>query len=160
MSILFYTNPLLQKKLNDVRYYCQMAKNHCERGLVIQTEEDAKRIKGSVEKNFARLLIKRNPHLIVAYEPELFSLTTEEGKQQGTTPDFRIYNPNTDRITFVELTRAEKNGTDPKEKQKRIMETAAPTIKYVVLYRRELAKIQKKHRVKFLKKPDLSNDYS
>lgn len=114
----------------------------------IRGEKDLAKIKYPSEREFARLLLTKNPHLIIIYEPQLFQYTFEDGKTKGTLPDFLIINPNnSNKPVYVELTRS-KRGTlyDVKEKQKAVMAKAAPHLRYVVLYYENLKKMQRKNR--------------
>ena len=99
-----------------------------------------------VAEEFGRFLRERFPDAKIEYEPQTFMSTRDEdGLPEGTTPDWRIEFPN-GRIVFAEVTSAEKNGTDPKEKQKRVMKRSAPGIYYFVFYRQQLKLLQTKER--------------
>lgn len=112
----------------------------------IRGEKDLHKIKYPSEREFARLILAKNPRLIIIYEPQTFTYT-ENGKTKATVPDFMIVNPrNSDKPVYVELT-CSKRGIlhDVKERQKEIMAKAAPEAKYVVLYYENLKKMQRKH---------------
>ena len=117
-----------------------------ERGIKIRGPDDIEKIPGHSEKEFARLLVDggRKPHLSVSYEAETFHSNNGD-KVEGTLPDFRIENTRTGRIIYVEITTMRRNGEkDVKEKQRRVMSTQEGVL-YVVLYRDNLEKIQRKH---------------
>lgn len=133
--------------------------NGIERGITIQTENDVREnLRGTTERGFALFLLQvktRNPLLEIRYEPQLFEHITEDGKPEGTLPDFFVRNTAIpfSRGTYIEITSASANGRvkkngdqdqgDPKEKQKRVMQQVAPDKHYVVLYREDLEKMQR-----------------
>jgi hypothetical protein len=113
----------------------------------IRGEKDLIKIKYPSEREFARLLLVKNPHLIIIYEPQLFQYTFENGKTKGTLPDFLIINPhNANKPVYVELTRSKRGVLyDVKQKQKDVMARAAPDLRYVVLYYENLKKMQRRN---------------
>ena len=122
-----------------------MAKH--ELGIFIKDEAAVAEIPGIAEQQFALLLL-RHPHLDAWYEPREFSHTNDE-KLEGTRPDFLIRNNKTGAEIFVEITTSSQNGTtDPKGKQRRVMQSVGHA-RYVVLYREHLEKIQRTHPVDF-----------
>ena len=113
----------------------------------IRREKDLQNIKYPSEREFARLLLTKNPHLIIIYEPQRFEYTFEDGKTKATLPDFLIINPrNSNQPIYVELT-CSKRGVlyDVKQRQKEVMAKAAPHLRYVVLYHENLKKMRRKH---------------
>jgi len=94
------------------------------------------------ERIFRAYLELKFPEAEISYEAESFSIINEFGKKETTTPDFRIVKPDGKRI-FVEITKSSRNGTDPKERNRRIMKQAAPKDIYIVLYNKELKRIQR-----------------
>lgn len=67
-----------------------------------------------------------------------------------TTPDFRIRRPGRNENIFLEITTANYNGTDPKERQKQVMRIVKKMrpekkIRYLVLYGKHLDKIHAEH---------------
>ena len=115
----------------------------------ITTKADVARIvRCPSERRFAKFLLQTNPGLIIEYEPEIFSYVDENGKLKLTIPDFVIINPRqgeSARKTYVEITLAQLNGSDPKARQKEVMKNAAPDIHYTVLYAHNLKSVQKAH---------------
>lgn len=113
----------------------------------IREEKDLKKIKYSSEKEFARLLLVKNPHLIIIYEPRKFEYTFEDGATKATIPDFLIINPrNSNKSIYVELTTSRRGFLyDVKERQKEVMAKAAPDTRYVVLYYENLKNMQRKN---------------
>lgn len=126
----------------------------------IKTLEDLSRVKFSHEREFARFLLNKNPHLIILYEPKKFLYLDERGIERGTVPDFLINNPkNSGKNIYVEMTLSPKKQTifddetkkvirvieDTKAGQKKAMKTVAPNERYVVLYAENMKKIQRKN---------------
>lgn len=102
-------------------------------------------IPGVAEQQFFLLLQQRLPEgTQIFYEPLKFALNSNNngGKEEATIPDFLTVNPN-GKMTFIEITTQYKNCTDPKEKQRKVMGTAAPWARYRILYGENLTKIQK-----------------
>lgn len=110
----------------------------------IKGTEDVAKIPWPAEQQFFLLLKKKLPTSRIVYQPKLFQMENGDNKIQGTAPDFLIIKPDGTEI-FVEITSAQINGKDPKEKQKRVMSAVAPEKKYVVLYRHNLENIQRLH---------------
>ena len=113
-------------------------------GTFIQSEKDIALIQGVAEQQFALLLLSK-PKLKEWYEPRLFEhINNENGKPEGTIPDFFVQNTTSPhKGVFVEITTASGDSqTDPKVKQRRVMKSAAPNDRYVVLYREHLERIQ------------------
>lgn len=120
-------------------------------GKLIQTKQDLESIPYPSEREFARLMLTKNPDFELFYEPTMF-LLEEEGKLKGTMPDFFIINPRKNRGTFVEITTHPKKNSDlvdPKQKQKTVMSCVAPNERYVVLYKEHLLKMQEKYSYNF-----------
>lgn len=114
---------------------------------LIRSEDDIGRIRYPSEQEFARLLLHKNPHLIIIYEPRKFEYTFPDKTTQATVPDFLIINPrNSNQSVYVEIT-CSKRGTqsDVKERQKKVMKRAAPDVRYIVLYREHLMNMQRKN---------------
>lgn len=102
------------------------------------------------EKEVQRFLEIRYPTAKIDYEPETF-MSLDQNTPKGTTPDFRVKRPGKRFPTlFFEATRAEKNGYDPKAKDKGVMRERLPHIPYIVLYRQQLAKMEKMEKFKHL----------
>jgi hypothetical protein len=114
---------------------------------LIRSEDDIGRIRYPSEQEFARLLLRKNPHLIIIYEPQRFEYTSKDGQTKATLPDFLIINPrNSNTRVYVEIT-CSRRGTqsDVKERQKMVMQKAAPDVRYIVLYREHLMNMQRKN---------------
>ena len=79
----------------------------------------------------------------ISYEARTFSAFID-GKMRTTKPDFEIVESD-GKITFMEITKSRKNGTDPKEIDKKIMEIAVPNCPYLVFYAGELKQIQREN---------------
>ena len=109
------------------------------KGLRIQSIDDIQRIRQSnlAEREFARLLID-NTNLEVEYEPVSFVFVDSDGNSQVTVPDFRVTNPQTGAVNYIEITTS-RNG---KHRQRRVMENAGPQGRYKVFYREKLEAIQ------------------
>jgi len=102
-------------------------------------------IQGIAEQQFFLLLKAKLPQrTTVDYESQIFISSNGGGRIEATVPDFIITKPNGVKIA-IEITTENQNGTDPKEKQKRVMRTVAPELRYVVLYRENLMAIQRRH---------------
>lgn len=97
------------------------------------------------EQQFALFMQEKFPGLTLVHQPTVFTWKDPTGKIRSTRPDFLFINPNHGSMTFIEITMHSKNGTDPKREQKEVMSNGHPNIKYVVLYRENLEKIQKKN---------------
>lgn len=68
------------------------------------------------------------------------------GDKKGTVPDFGLQKPNDTTTTLLEITTNRRNGTDPKERQRIVMQLAqVPNVRFVVLYRNNLRNIMRKH---------------
>ncbi|MBI1919135.1 hypothetical protein HYS29_00930 [Candidatus Microgenomates bacterium] len=112
------------------------------------TMDDVGNIINPGERLFAYIAFKRNPGLKIVYEPEFFHHNGADGSQIGTLPDFWVRNPRQPKSPgiFVEVTRAHRGPIkDPKARQRKVMELAAPKKRYVVLYGEELDRIEAKH---------------
>lgn len=136
-----------------------------ERAKFIRCPDDLEKIPESSEREFARLVLEKNPDLEIIHEPVLFQHELGEGDKKalrGTLPDFYIYNPRNstrdsgDEGIYVELTTSSRFGNnpehakrhhDPKHKQRLVIEGQSPKPRYVVLYRENLEKIQEVHEV-------------
>lgn len=81
----------------------------------------------------------------ISYEAEPFTRKNEKGEDESTIPDYKIIKPSGKTI-YIEITKDRKNGSDPKERERKIMKQAAPDSPYIVLYCDALKRIQKKHR--------------
>lgn len=115
-----------------------------ERIIDLGGTEDVTQIPGISEQQFFIFLNKKLPNSKIIYQPFQFQIQDEDGRIRGTIPDFLIIKPDGTKI-FVEITSAQLNGSDPKEKQKRVMRMVAPGEKYRVLYRHNLENIQRLH---------------
>jgi hypothetical protein len=113
----------------------------------IRGENDLHKIRYPSEREFARLLLTKNPHLIIIYEPQRFEYTFEDGKTKATLPDFLIINPrNANQPVYVEITLSKRGVLyDVKERQKEVMAKAAPHLRYVVLYYENFQKMRRKN---------------
>ena len=106
---------------------------------------DITKIEGIAEQQFFTLLRRKLPiGTQIIYEDCFFKQQDDNGKEQGTTPDFHVIKPNGTEF-FVEITTEAfgSNGNDPKGEAKRIMSETLPVKKYTVLYREHLQNIQK-----------------
>lgn len=107
------------------------------------------------EREFARFLIHKNGHkLEVDYEPTRFESLNSIG---STVPDFRLRNLESGKESYIELTAGHYNEqSDPKKKQKEVVELVAQemgeNILYIVLYAQQLQRIQSTY-------PDLGLDF-
>lgn len=103
-------------------------------------------INGVAEQQFALLLQDKFPGLTLVYQPTTFTWEDPVAdKTRSTIPDFLFINPKNGSITFIEITMHSKNGADPKDpkrEQKEVMLNGNPKIRYVVLYKENLEKIQ------------------
>jgi hypothetical protein len=104
--------------------------------------EDVPGLLNRVEREVATLLLDRG--IRVAHEPYQF-IAPVGGVLRTTTPDFYVENPLNPRGsgTFIEVTLHPSrlgNDEDPKERQRSVME--ANGVRYVVLYRDHLMRIQ------------------
>ncbi|MDO8269489.1 MAG: hypothetical protein Q7T54_02355 [Candidatus Levybacteria bacterium] len=117
-------------------------------GILIATAEDLPRIKNGkngqlnaydTEREFARLLLDKTT-LEITYEPTFFYLIDDDEIKRGTLPDFRVRNPSTGVVTYIEVT----TSVAGKGKQKSFMRELAPDVHYVVFYRDKLEAIQAK----------------
>lgn len=106
-------------------------------------------IRHTHEQQFFLFLKKKLPQAKIVYEESMFEITYDDGTTKGTVPDFYV-TPNETKRAIIEITKAPRNSNstkgerdDPKRKQKEIMKTVAPNVKYVVLYREDLERIQK-----------------
>jgi len=88
------------------------------------------------------------PNAAIEYESHRFVVTDDQGKQRSTVPDLRIEWTN-GKIVFLELTTSFLNGTDPKSRQREVMQ-CFPDIRYVVLYGQDLSRIQAKKELTLL----------
>lgn len=98
-------------------------------------------------QQFCLFLRKKFPSATILYEPTTFTFTDSSGKKRQTTPDVFFRKSDNEPGIFIEITTLPKNGTDPKKKQREVM-AANPQIKYVVLYRENLARIEASARKK------------
>lgn len=102
-------------------------------------------IRGVAEQQIFLFLKHIFPHgTQIEYEPLSFGIRDDKGVKHTTIPDFRIIKPGGEEV-FLEITTQSRNGTDPKAKQKSIMQQAAPEIRYKVWYRETLKNIEKRH---------------
>jgi len=126
---------------------------------IIRDETDLSHIRYPSERGVALAFLSRG--LEVQYEPPTFwAFREKDGKVKtvGHQPDFIVRNPRnlTAGEIYVEVTESSFNPTqddpndDPKEKQKYVMEQAAPGKRYVVLYQNHLANIQRATGIKIL----------
>lgn len=110
-------------------------------------ERLAGRLRASIpnrtERMFYVFLEQVFPNANISYESTAFSAIID-GREKTTIPDFKVVRPD-DKTIFIEITRDRRNGTDPKEIDRRIMKEAAPDSIYVVLYGGNLKKIQTKY---------------
>lgn len=122
-----------------------MGKNPIESPIFIRTEHDTLSIRGRTERLFAMLIVGKG--MTIIYEPKMFTAHIDNGNKKGTLPDFYIENPNNPHAggIYVEITTSPNNGTDPKARQREVMQKAAPGERYVVLYDSHLQSIQKAH---------------
>lgn len=85
----------------------------------------------------------------IQYEPKTFTIACDNGIGKiSTAPDFCITRPGKKDL-YIELERAyydseDKYSRDPKIRQKRIM-SYFPEVDYIVLYRQDMDRIEKKH---------------
>lgn len=88
----------------------------------------------------------------IQYEPKTFTVkyrNSVEVVEMSTAPDFVITRRPDQKEICIELDRTyydptEPHSRDPKIRQKRIM-NHFPNVKYVVLYRQNMDKLEKKH---------------
>lgn len=101
-------------------------------------------IKGRTERIFIVFLhrVAFPDAISISYEAKTF--TSHDGKET-TKPDCEVVRRDGKTI-YIEITKERRNGTDPKERERRIMREAAPNCPYVVLYNNTLKKIQEKHK--------------
>lgn len=97
-------------------------------------------IPGRTERMFYIFLTKIFPDSEIYYESTSFTIKNGNGKEE-TVPDFKVVNPDGKTI-FIEITKGRRNGSDPKERERRIMKEASPNTPYIVLYNEDLKKIQ------------------
>ncbi len=97
------------------------------------------------EQQIALHFLRRLPNIRLTYEPGEFHATEADGTIRTTIPDFLIEYLNTGKKVYVEITAKKHGVNDPKERQKWVMEHAAPNDNYVVLYRSSLERIQAKY---------------
>jgi hypothetical protein len=82
---------------------------------------------------------------VFLYQSESFTANID-GKEETTCPDLKIVRPGGKKIIRVELTKSKRNGTDPKERERKIMKQKAPNDIFVALYCDNLKRIQTKHK--------------
>ncbi len=111
---------------------------------ITSIQDIAEYIPHPIEQQIARHFLNKFSNARITYEPAEFSADIE-GKTRSTIPDFQIDYLNTGRSVYVEITAAKRTEGDPKARQKKVMRQAAPDIKYIVLYRDCLERIQNKY---------------
>lgn len=110
-------------------------------GVTMRIPEDVSKMAKSTiyEREFARLLLERTT-LIVEYEPSHFNHADADGVVRGTVPDFRVTNPGTGKVNYIEIT-ASRTG---KGRQRNVMNREAPDVNYKVYFGDKLSAIQAK----------------
>lgn len=94
------------------------------------------------EQQMFKLLQSALPTSKIGYESHRFVVIDDEGKERSTIPDFTIEKPD-GSIIHLEVTTMELNGTDPKARQREVMQQF-PEERYVVLYGQHLYNIQER----------------
>jgi hypothetical protein len=94
------------------------------------------------ERDFAAALLANVKEYQIFPEPQRFDAVRPDGTIRSTIPDFLIRDPETGREAYVEITEQQKTRKlDPKRRQRRIMEQAAPDKLYIVLYKPDAAMV-------------------
>jgi hypothetical protein len=75
---------------------------------------------------------------------------TIDGKEETALIDLKIVRPNGKKIIEIEITKSKRNGTDPKERERKIMKQKAPDRIFVPLYCDNLKKMEIKNKDKGL----------
>jgi len=115
-------------------------RKECER---IEASSKQFDISKRTERIFRVFLEQVFPDANISYEAKSFTAIID-GKEETTVPDFEVVRRDGKTI-FIEITKDSRNGADPKEREKRIMEQAASDVIYIVLYNNDLKKIQREH---------------
>lgn len=112
-------------------------------GIPIDSYKDLELLQNTSEREYARFLLSKE-NLSVFYESTRF-----KNKKTGNSslPDFKLINLTSGKESYIEVTTSPyyEEFSDPKEKQKRIIEEVSEeigeNILYIVLYAQQLEKI-------------------